>query len=70
MADDVLKFPTNYISMGQAVGIVKRKLDDDTVPLETKILAIERVALMETHNSITKDDFVNMLRYIFSRYDF
>lgn len=70
MADGVINFPTNYVSLGQAIGIVKRKLDDNTVPIETKTVSIERVALMETHNSITKDDLVKCLRWLFDHYDF
>lgn len=70
MADGVINFPTNYVSLGQAVGIVKHKLSDPDVPIATKMAAMERVALMETHNSITKDDPVNMLKFIFFHYDF
>lgn len=38
--------------------------------LQTKVLAIENVAHMETHNCITKDDFVRALRWLFEHYEF
>lgn len=63
-------FPTYNVSLGEAVGIVKGRLDDDTIANETKVLAIEQVANMETHNSITKDDLVNALRWMFETYEF
>lgn len=68
--DKVVAIPTYNVSLGQAVGIVKSGLDDDTIALQTKVLAIEKVANMETHNSITKDDLVNALRWLYKHYDF
>ena len=66
----VVALPTYNVSLGQAVGIVKSGLDDDTIALQTKMLAIEKVANMETHNSITKDELVRALRWLFEHYEF
>ena len=63
-------FPTYNISLGEAVAIVKYKLDDESIALPSKVLAIERVAEMETHNSITKDELVRALRWLFEHYEF
>lgn len=63
-------FPTYNVSLGEAVGIVKGRLDEDTIAIQTKTLAIEQVANMETHNSITKDELVNALRWLFDHYEF
>lgn len=65
-----INFPTVNVSLPQAHGIVKYRLDDDSIPIETKIIAIRRVAEMETHNSITKDELVCALRWIFDHYEF
>lgn len=65
-----LIFPTFNVSLGKAIEIVKFRLDDDSVSLETKVLAIDRVSQMETHNSITKDELVGALRWLFTHYDF
>lgn len=67
---DLLAFPTNNVSLGTAITIVKSRLDDDRVSLESKLIAIEKVSNMETHNSITKDDLINALRWLFEHYDF
>lgn len=64
------QFPTYNISLGEAVEIVKFRLDDPNIALQSKLLAIEKVANMETHNSITKDELVKALRFLFERYDF
>lgn len=63
-------FPTNFISLGMAIDIVKFKLDDQTIPLGTKMLAISRIAEMKTINSITKDELQKALRWLFVHYDF
>lgn len=70
MADGVIRFPTYNVNMGDAVVIVKRLINDDTIALESKLIAIEKVARMETHNCITKDDLVKCLRWLFDHYDF
>ena len=67
---DVIKLPTYNVSMGEAVAIVKHYLNDESIQHETRLLAIEKVANMETHNSITKDELVECLRWLFERYDF
>lgn len=67
---DVFHFPTYNVSLGDAIVIVKRCLNDDGVELESKLLAIEKVTNMETHNSITKDDLIKSLRWLFEHYDF
>lgn len=66
----VIRFPSYNVSLGEAWSIVKTGLDDDTIAIPTKVLAIERVARMETHNSITKDELVHCLRWLFDHYDF
>ena len=66
----LISFPTYNVSLGAACAIVEAKLDDDTIAITTKVLAIEKVARMETHNSITKDELVRALRWLFDHYDF
>lgn len=71
MADKkTVPFPTYNISLGEAILIVKYRLNDTDVALQSKTLAIEKVANMETHNCITKDDLVGALRWVFEHYDF
>lgn len=65
-----IQFPTYNINLGDAWLIVKERLDDDTIALPSKVLAIEKISRMETHNSITKDDLVHALRWLFDHYDF
>lgn len=62
--------PTYNVTLAEACVIVKSRLDDETIALPTKVLSIEKVARMETHNSITKDDFVRSLRWLFDHYEF
>lgn len=66
----LVHLPTYNVTLGEACVIVKAGLDDDTIALPTKVLSIERVARMETHNSITKDDLVRSLRWLFDHYEF
>ena len=71
MADDkLIRFPTFSVSLTEAIEIVKHRLYDETVPLQTIVCAIERVAEMETHNSISKNDLVNALRWLYEHYEF
>lgn len=63
-------FPTYNITLGDAILIVKHHLYDEDYAIETRVLAVEKVANMETHNSITKDDLVRALRWMFERYEF
>ena len=67
---NIIRFPTYNVSLGEAITIVRERLDDDSIALQTKMIAIEKVTQMETYNSIRKDDLVNALRYIFDHYDF
>lgn len=64
-----LMFPTFNVSPGMAVGIVKNYLDDERIPIQTKVLAIAHVADMETHNSITKEELVGALRWLYRHFD-
>lgn len=70
MPKKVVQFPTYNVTLGQAWAIVKNGLDDESVSFQTKVLAIAKVAEMETHNSITKDDLIRALRWLFEHYDF
>ena len=65
-----IRFPTYNISLRDAWEIVKHKLDDDTIALQSKVLAIEKIARMETINSITKDELQKALRWLFDHYEF
>lgn len=65
-----LRLPTYNVNLGDACIIVKSCLDDSTVAFTSKVIAIEKVARMETHNSITKDDLIHSLRWLFDHYDF
>ena len=62
-------FPTFNVSLGQAINIVKTGLADESISIKTRVLAIDHVAHMETHNSITKDELVEALRWLFDHYD-
>lgn len=67
----VIPFPcTGNLSLGQAVGIFKYRMDDETVPIWAKVLAIEKTAALETLYGITKDELQHALRWIFEHYDF
>ena len=68
--EKVKSFPTYNITLGEAILIVKYRLNDADIALQSKILAIEKVANMETHNCITKADLVGALRWVFDHYDF
>ena len=70
MAEKAVRFPSYNVSLGEAILIVKHRLDDPQIALPSKILAIELVANMETHNSITKDELVHALRWLFEHYEF
>lgn len=68
--EKILSFPTNQVSLGTSIEIVKYRLEDDSLSIPTKVLAIENVADMETHNSVTKDELVHALRWLFDHYEF
>lgn len=65
-----IRFPTYNVNYGDAYEIVKHRLDDDNVAIQTKVLAIETVSHMETLNGITKDELIHALRWLFEHYDF
>mgnify|MGYP006887202982 FL=1 len=64
-----IRFPTYNISQGDSIEIVKNHLDDPNIAEKSKALAIENVINMATHNSISKADLINCLRWIFTRFD-
>lgn len=71
MADDkLIPFPTDHGTLDDAIEIVKQRLSDETLSPQTVVCAIEQVAEMETHNSVSKDDLVNALRWLFEHYEF
>lgn len=65
-----IQFPTYNMSMGEAWEIVKLRLDDDTIAIQSKVLAIEKISRMATLNSITKDELQKALRWLFDHYEF
>lgn len=66
---NLVRFPSFNVSLSDAIEIVKFRLDDSDIAMQSKVLAIEQVADMETHNSITKNDLVRALRWIYKHYD-
>ena len=71
MADKkIITFPSYKVSLSEAITIVKYKLDDENIAVQTKVFAIETVAEMETHNSVTKDELIKALRWLFQHYEF
>lgn len=68
--EKLIAFPSYNVTLGEAVSIVKHGLYDDEIAIQSKVIAIGRVANMETHNSITKDELVGALRWIFEHYEF
>lgn len=66
----LIRLPAKDISLGDAWAIVKHSLDDESLPCEMRVSAIKKVAEMATHNSITKAELINALRWLFEHYDF
>ena len=66
----ILPFETENISLGKAIAIVICGLNDPEYSLQQKVIAIEKVANMATHNSIKKEELVSALRWLFEHYDF
>ena len=67
----VIQFPcTGYLSLGQAAGIFKYHLADETVPIWAKVLAIEKIAALETLNGVTKNELQHALQWLFQHYQF
>lgn len=65
-----IPFPGKNVSAGQAVEIVKWRMDDPTVPIWAKVRAIEKVAGFPTLNGITKDELQKCLQWLFHYFDF
>ena len=65
-----IQFPTYNVNLGDAWLIVKEHLDDESIAIPSKVIAIEKIARMETHNSIKKDDLIHCLRWLFDNYEF
>lgn len=64
-----VRFPSFNVSLSEAIEIVKFRMDDPSIAMQSKVMAIEQVAEMPTHNSITKDELVGALRWIYKHYD-
>ena len=58
------------LSLGKAVGIFKYRMDDETVPVWAKVMAIEKIAAFETLYGVTKDELQHALQWLFEHYDF
>lgn len=65
-----IRFKPNDISQKQAIEIVCGGLQDPIIHQETKVMAIQKVAEMGTHNYVTKADLVAALRWLFGQYEF
>ena len=66
----LIQFSTYNVNFGDALVIVKEHLDDESIAIPSKVIAIEKIARMETHNSIKKDDLIHCLRWLFDHYEF
>ena len=67
MSKKTVWFPGFNVSLSDAIKIAKYHLDDPDIAMQSKVMAIEKVAEMETHNSITKNDLVGALRWIYEQ---
>lgn len=65
-----IRFPTYNVNYGDSYKIVKHRLDDPNIAIQSKVLAIETVANMETLNGITKDELQNSLKWLYNHFDF
>lgn len=63
-------FPTSNVSPDQAINIIKAGLNNEYIPFKTRRLAIEQVAYMEKHSSVTKDELEKALWWLIDHYDF
>lgn len=61
---------TGNLILGQAADIFKYRLDDKTVQLWAKVIAIEKISALETLNGVTKDELQHAIRWIFEYYQF
>lgn len=67
----VIPFPcTGNLSLGQAAGIFKYHLADESTPIWAKVLAIEKIAALETLNGVTKNELQHALQWLFQHYQF
>ena len=64
-----IQFYSYNISLGKACAIVKYHLDDENIALQSRILAIEAVAGMETINGITKDELQHALKWLYDHFE-
>lgn len=53
--------------LGRAVEIVKNIHTDEVEP-EEKLTAIQDICMLETHNSISKSDLIECLRWLVEEY--
>lgn len=65
-----IRFPTYNVNYGDAYEIVKHRLDDENIAIQSKVLAIETVANMATLNGVTKDELKNALKWLYNHFDF
>lgn len=70
LMDRIIQFSTANVSLEDAIEIVKYKLDNPYISIETKTMAIGHVARMETDNSITRQELIRALQWLFIHYDF
>lgn len=63
-------FPSEYVSLSEAIYILENHLGDDSVSIKQKVLSIRRVSEMETMNSVKKDTLKSALVFLFEHYDF
>ena len=70
MSKKTVRFPSFNVSLSDAIEIAKYHLNDPDIAMQSKVMAIERVAEMETHNSVTKEELVGALRWLFQHYNF
>ena len=66
----IIQFQTYNMNLGDAWLIVKEHLDDESIEIPSKVIAIEKIARMETHNIIKKEDLIHCLRWLFDHYEF
>lgn len=65
-----IRFPTYNVNYGDAYEIVKHRLDDENIAIQSKVLAIETVAHMATLNGVTKDELQNALKWLYKHFNF
>ena len=64
-----IQFPSYHVSLGEACAIVKYHLDDENIALQSRVLAIEAVAGMETINGITTGELQHALKWLYDRFE-